>query len=97
VKFHRPVDEFIKRFWLAYESIFVLGDALLGQAKYQEAEWVWLQACASLKNRGVPLTADRKRIRLDAISVRLVKLYQNWGKSDEAEKWRGEMSLDPRQ
>lgn len=65
----------------------LLGEALTGQKKYVDAAPLLLDGYAGLKAR--ERTAGPKRVT-EAVE-RLVRLYDAWGKPDEAARWRQEM------
>jgi hypothetical protein len=80
---------------------FLLGESLLGQKKYAEAEPFFVEyfeGIASGNQGGVqkqrtaqpgdPLTTPLgRRIQIEAMGL-LVQLYEEWDKPDEAAKWR---------
>jgi hypothetical protein len=65
----------------------MLGGALLGQQRYDEAEPLLRQGCDGLYQRraDIPPTG---RPRLTEAIQRLVQLYEVQGKMDEADPWR---------
>ena len=65
------------------------GDSLLGQKKYAEAEPLLLSGYEGMKAREARLPASRK-FHLAEACERIVRLYEAWGKTDEA--GRGEPS-----
>lgn len=76
--------------WTTYETESMLGEALLDQRKFSEAEPLSLSGYQGMKQREDAIPgADRPRIT-QALE-RLVRLYEAWGKSDEASRWRKEM------
>ncbi|MGH7135364.1 MAG: tetratricopeptide repeat protein, partial [Pirellulales bacterium] len=74
-------------YWLAFYARSVLGGSLLGQKKYAEAEPLLFEGYQGLKQkeRIKPVTG---RIHLAEALERLVLLYTEWGKPDEAQRWR---------
>jgi serine/threonine protein kinase/Tfp pilus assembly protein PilF len=66
-----------------FDAMSLLGAALANQAKYAEAEPLLLESYAGLKR--LP-RIPQKPVR-NALG-RLIKLYEAWGKPDEAAKWR---------
>ncbi|MCI0699873.1 MAG: serine/threonine-protein kinase [Planctomycetia bacterium] len=74
-----------------YNSRSILGEVLIGQKKYKEAEDHLLTA---YKGQTQPFDDDRVRNRaywLTHTLERLVKLYEAWGKPTEAAKWQVEL------
>jgi hypothetical protein len=69
----------------------LLGGSLLGQKMFAEAEPLLLQGYAGIKEResAIPLVS---RVRLTEAVERLVRLYDDWGKPDEAAKWRARLA-----
>jgi tetratricopeptide (TPR) repeat protein/tRNA A-37 threonylcarbamoyl transferase component Bud32 len=77
--------------YLAFEVKTALGEALAGRKKYPEAEPLLKQGYEGLKARTAEIPGNEmERIMTDALT-RLVKLYDEWGKKDEAAKWRAEL------
>jgi 2-phosphoglycerate kinase len=69
--------------WLRFLSIKMLGDSLLGQRKYAEAEVLLMNAYTALKARQHTIpAANRKNIAETA--KRLVELYEKTGKPEKA-------------
>jgi non-specific serine/threonine protein kinase/serine/threonine-protein kinase len=71
--------------WRLFEVKSLLGEALSGQGKFQEAEPLLLAGYEGIKdNKAVP--AQRKRVARE----RLERLYEAWGKPDQAAAWHAE-------
>ena len=68
----------------------LVGDALLGQKKYPEAEPVLLSGYGGMKQREAAISPQSK-VRVTEALERLVQLYDAWGNPDEAAKWRKEL------
>jgi tetratricopeptide (TPR) repeat protein len=73
----------------------LLGAALLGQKNYAEAEPLLVQGCRGMKKSGKVLGIYHPRpqttkLRIEALQ-RLVRLYDDWGKPEEAARWRKEL------
>jgi tetratricopeptide (TPR) repeat protein len=73
--------------WRTCEIESLLGASLLGQQKYAEAEPFLLEGYEGMQARQAKI-ADSCRKYLVEAGARIVKLYEAWGNSDEAEKWR---------
>jgi serine/threonine protein kinase/tetratricopeptide (TPR) repeat protein len=72
--------------WATFHVQSMHGAALLGQAKYADAEPLLLEGYRGLKQlEGSIPAADAKRVA-EALR-RLVQLYEEWGKSAEAANW----------
>jgi hypothetical protein len=80
--------------WTTFNTKSMLGGALLGQRKYDDAEPLLMQGYAGLKECDADVPAAAK-FRLHEAADRLVELYTAWGKSDEAAKWRAERAKHP--
>jgi tetratricopeptide (TPR) repeat protein len=73
--------------WTTFDTQSLLGEALLEQKKFADAEPLLLNGYQGLKAREDSIPSP-DRPRLAKAGERLVTLYQGWGKSDEAAKWR---------
>lgn len=71
--------------WTAFETESLLGEALLDQKKFDEAEQRLLGGWQGLKDRVSKMPSDQK-VQLARAVERLVRLYETWGKSDKAAK-----------
>jgi tetratricopeptide (TPR) repeat protein len=71
----------------------MLGASLLGQKKYQEAEPLLLKGYEGLRDakEKTPAYAYFLQVPLTETLERLVRLYEEWDKPDEAAKWRKEL------
>jgi hypothetical protein len=69
----------------------VLGEALLGQKKYVEAEPLLVQGYEGMKRREAEIPLQGK-IRLSEALERLVRLYDAWGKKDKSDEWRKKLA-----
>jgi serine/threonine protein kinase/tetratricopeptide (TPR) repeat protein len=73
--------------WVAFNTRSMLGEALLGQKKYGDAEPRLLQGYAGMTQREDKIPAEGK-VRLSEALERLVRLYDEWDKPDQAAEWR---------
>ena len=73
----------------------MLGEALLDQKKFADAEPLLLSGYEGMKQREDTIPPQDKP-RLTKALERLVKLYEAWGKKDEAMKWRKELAAGGR-
>jgi tetratricopeptide (TPR) repeat protein/tRNA A-37 threonylcarbamoyl transferase component Bud32 len=76
--------------WLAFQSRSLVGEALLGQKKYADAEPLLLTGYDGMKKREAKIPAQEKVRLADAVE-RLVKLYEATEKKEAAAKWRKEL------
>ena len=79
--------------WTTFETKSLLGEALLAQRKFDEAEPLLLSGYEGMKQREGTIPQQDKP-RLTKALRRLVKLYEEWGKPDEATKWRKKWESD---
>jgi len=75
--------------WLLFDTKSMLGGALVGQKKFQEAEPLVVEGYSGMKARAAQIPPAAQPRLADAIR-RLVDLYTAWGKPDKTAKWRKE-------
>ena len=80
--------------WATFDATSDLGEALLDQKRYAEAEPMLLSGYEGLKRREVAIPPADKA-RLGRAAERLVKLYDAWGRKDDARKWRDQSASSP--
>src|SRR5262249_15455201 len=73
--------------WLAFNTQSMLGESLLLQKKYAEAEAQLLASYEGFKQREADIPAEG-RGRVTETLGRLVQLYVAWEKPDKAAEWR---------
>ena len=73
--------------WSLFNTKSMLGGALAGQKKFQEAEPLLLEGYSGMKEREAKIPPAAKT-RLAESLERLVQLYDAWGKPDQAAEWR---------
>jgi serine/threonine protein kinase/tetratricopeptide (TPR) repeat protein len=80
--------------WTTFNTMSMLGGALLGQKQHAKAEPLLVKGYVGMKARFEknPEPSDRRAIRerLNEAIDSLVRLYEALGKPDEAKKWRRE-------
>jgi tetratricopeptide (TPR) repeat protein len=76
--------------WKTFNTKSMLGGSLLGQKKYAEAEPLLLASYEGMKQREAKIPPQGK-IRVTETLERLVQLYEEQDKPDEAAKWRKEL------
>jgi DNA-binding SARP family transcriptional activator len=77
--------------WSTFNAKSLLGEALLGQKKYAEAEPLLKDGYAGMKKRQDQIPPPVRKVRLSEALERLVQLYEASGKKDEAARWRQEL------
>jgi hypothetical protein len=75
--------------WTTFNTQSMLGDALLGQKKYADAEPLLLKGYQGMKQRQ-KIIPPAGLVRLTEAVERLVQLYEATGQKDEATRWRKE-------
>jgi serine/threonine protein kinase/tetratricopeptide (TPR) repeat protein len=81
--------------WWRFHTMSQLGAALAGQKKFAEAEPLLLQGYDGLKAREAKIVASQKK-KLAEAAARIVKLYEAWGKAEEAVDWRKKGDTAPK-
>jgi serine/threonine protein kinase len=76
--------------WTTFETQSLLGESLMEQRKFVDAEPLLLAGYKGMKEHETKIPSPDKPRFTKAIE-RLVKLYQAWGKKGEADKWRKEL------
>jgi tetratricopeptide (TPR) repeat protein len=76
--------------WSRFHTMSLLGEALGGQGRYGEAEPPIVAGYEGLKARAakIPRTAPPF---LSEAAARLVRLYEAWGKPDQAAAWKAKL------
>jgi eukaryotic-like serine/threonine-protein kinase len=77
--------------WNRFLTQSLLGNSLLGQKKYTEAELLLVAGYEGITARLAKLPASKKIFLIEACE-RIVRLYEAWGKTDEAEAWRARLT-----
>jgi hypothetical protein len=78
--------------WSRFNLMSQLGGALLGQGKYAEAEPLVVQGYEGIKARAAKVpTADKPR--LPEAAERVVRLYEAWGRPEQAKAWKEKLGL----
>jgi hypothetical protein len=80
--------------WCRFRSASLLGASLLGQKKFDEAEPLLIKGYEEMKEREAKIPAPFKHYLTEA-GERVVRLYEDWGKPEEAAKWRAELARKP--
>jgi len=78
--------------WVVFDTRCILGDCLLQQKRYAEAEELLLAGYEGLKSREDKIPAPYKK-RLAEAGRLLIQLYEAWGKKAQADERRAK--LDP--
>jgi tetratricopeptide (TPR) repeat protein len=78
--------------WKRYDAMSLLGEAILGQTRYAEAEPMVIDGYMGLKERASRVTVP-DRFRLREAAVRVVRLYEAWSKPDTAMEWKAKLGM----
>jgi serine/threonine protein kinase/tetratricopeptide (TPR) repeat protein len=78
--------------WARYEAMTLLGDALMGQGRLAEAETLVVAGYEGMKARESRLFVPERILLLDA-AERVVRLYEKWGKPDQAAAWKAKVGM----
>jgi eukaryotic-like serine/threonine-protein kinase len=78
--------------WQRYQSQSLLGASLGGQKRYAEAEPLLLSGYEGMIQRESTMSAF-DQFNLAEIGESIVKLYQSWGKPEEAAEWRQKLQV----
>ena len=73
--------------WLLFNTKSLLGGALAGQKKFQEAVPLLIEGYSGMQEREAKIPPTAKTRLTEAIQ-RLVDLYDAWDMKDKADKWR---------
>jgi hypothetical protein len=77
--------------WTTFNTESMLGVSLLEQKKYEAAEPLLWAGYEGLRQREADVPAHLRPARLTEALRRLVRLYDDWGKADQAARWRSEL------
>jgi hypothetical protein len=78
--------------WNRYNALSLLGWSLLGQRRYAEAQPVLIAAYEELKAREDRIPVPQ-RSRLRRAAERVVRLYEDWHKPDQATVWKAKVGM----
>ena len=76
--------------WPTFDAKAMLGGALLGQKKYDEARPLLIAGFEGMKQRSGGMVLSNRRVRLSDALDRLIALAEATGRPDEAKAWREE-------
>jgi tetratricopeptide (TPR) repeat protein len=73
--------------WDRYHCQSLLGASLAAQKRYPDAETLVVPAYSALKEREASMPRE-SRIAVERAGSRVVQLYTEWGKTQQASEWR---------
>jgi hypothetical protein len=74
--------------WTTFDTRAALGEALLRQEKYAEAEPLLVQGYEGVKKRAAKIPPQYRAARPEEALQRLVRLYEATGRRGEAARWQ---------
>jgi WD40 repeat protein/tetratricopeptide (TPR) repeat protein len=74
--------------WLRFNALSMLGEALLGQWRFGEAEALLLRGYEGIKQREAEIPAAYTQLRLAEASERITRLYETTHRTEQARAWR---------
>jgi hypothetical protein len=78
--------------WSTFNTRSIIGGLLVEQKKYAEAEPMLLSGYEGLKKR-VEKIPPASRVNLGKAAERLVRLYDETGRPEEAARWRADRGI----
>jgi hypothetical protein len=78
--------------WSTFNTRAQLGGALLGQGRYAEAEPLVVAGYEGMQARAATIP-PAGRSRLTEAAVRVVRLYEAWGETEQAKAWKEKLGL----
>jgi non-specific serine/threonine protein kinase/serine/threonine-protein kinase len=79
--------------WQRFHAMSLLGGALLGQGRHAEAEPLVVQGCEGVRAFAARIPASLRISRLAEASERVVRLYEGWGRPEQAAEWKRKLAL----
>jgi tetratricopeptide (TPR) repeat protein len=78
--------------WLTGNAMSVLGEALTGQGKFEEAEPLLVEGYERIRARAWQVPYTVHDVRREESIQRLIDLYHAWGKPEQAGRWRSTLA-----
>jgi hypothetical protein len=78
--------------WSRFNTMSQLGGALLGQGRYAQAEPLVVSDYEGVKARAKAIPV-RYKTRPTEAALRVVRLYEAWGKPEQAAAWKAKLGL----
>jgi serine/threonine protein kinase/tetratricopeptide (TPR) repeat protein len=79
--------------WATFDTRSLLGEALLGQGRFAEAEPLIVSGFEGMNRLEATIPKPSKAQFANA-SRRVIRLYEAWGKPDQAKSWKAKLGLD---
>jgi tetratricopeptide (TPR) repeat protein len=78
--------------WNTFNARSLLGGSLLGQGKYAEAEPLVVSGFDGMQARAATIPPQGRPFLSEA-ALRVVRLYEGWGKAGKATEWKAKLGL----
>ena len=78
--------------WSTADTRSLLGAALAGLGRFEEAEPLLLDGHRGLAERAEAIPDEVREVKRRAAVARIVRLDEDWGKPEQAERWRRRLS-----
>ena len=78
--------------WSRYDSLSMLGEALMGEHRYTQAEPALVAGYEGMAAREQQVPAAQ-RLRLREAAERVVRLYEVWNKPQDAARWKSKVGM----
>jgi tetratricopeptide (TPR) repeat protein len=78
--------------WSRYDAMSLLGEAHLGQGRFAEAEPLLVRGYEGMQARESRI-AVLERFRLRDAAKRVVRLYEDWGKTEQVAAWKAKLGM----
>jgi hypothetical protein len=79
--------------WSTFNTRAQLGGALLGQGRYAEAEPQIVSGYEGMQARAATIPPQGRPLLAEA-ALKVVRLYEAWGKPEKAADWRAKLGLN---
>jgi hypothetical protein len=78
--------------WWRYDAMSLLGGSLLAQGRYAQAEPLVVVGYEKTKAREDRIAVPERRYLLQA-AERVIRLYESWGRPDQATTWKAKLGV----
>jgi eukaryotic-like serine/threonine-protein kinase len=80
--------------WNRFNTQSLLGNSLLGQQNFAQAEPLLLSGYEGMKSRETRIPASKKVVLIESCK-RILRLYEAWGRPEQAAAWRARLRPPP--
>jgi serine/threonine protein kinase/tetratricopeptide (TPR) repeat protein len=78
--------------WRRYDAMSLLGGSLTDQGRYAESEPLVVPGYEGMKAREAQIVVP-ERFRLREAAERVIRLYEDWGKPEQAAAWKAKLGM----